>query len=179
MIRIPNNIIYLATQRTASRTVSNMLINQCGGVRINERHHACLADMALLKQFSEPVCTFLRNPYEYIQKRYCYKKRSIEARKRCTLEQFVPLYSERSRKEESGSVICPYHDYIDRYFLFERGVKTFFEEIGFPNVDVLTVGVEASKQLLPPPPMSEKYIKLVDKYFAKEVSLYNRVKEEL
>ena len=179
MIRVPGKLIYLATQRTASRSVCSMLINQCGGEKLTDSHHAHMFDMPLLKKYSEPVYTFIRNPYEYIAARYCYKKRSLAQRKDCTLEEFVPKYSVISRKHENGSTMCMYRGYVDRYFLFEKGVKAFFSEVGFPNVEVMTLGMGESKRLLDKPPMSNKYKRLVDEYFPEEVEIYAGVRNAL
>ena len=176
MIRVQGKFIYLATQRTASRSVSSMLINQCGGEKLTDSHHAHMSDMQLLKKYPEPVYTFIRDPYEYIAARYCYKKRSLAQRKKCTLEEFVPKYSVISRKHETGSIICMYRDYVDRYFLFEKGVKSFFNEVGLHKVEVMTLGTGESKRLLDKPFMSNKYKRLVDEHFPEEVEIYNRSK---
>jgi len=181
MIRIPGRFIYLATPATASRTVSEVLIKQCGGEVLAATHHAHLSDMPLLDNYSEPVYTLIRDPYDYVLSRYFYKYRHAVNRSDQVLEAFIPKYSLESHSSPAGTIMQMYRGFVDRYFLFEDGIAAFFAAVGFPDVDIPTIGASSAKAQGPRLKIEDVSLKvkeLINQHFADEVGLYQMVSGE-
>jgi len=176
MILVRGRFIYLATPATASRSTTRVLVDQCGGEILNKTHHAYLSDMPILDDYTEPVYSMIRNPYEYVLSRYHYKYKTQERRKLRSPEDFVRHYALESHGHDFGSIMCMYRNHVDRFFLFEDGLKAFFDTVGFPNVDIPKEGMHASNRILDKltiEDVSEAFTNEVEKHFGKELELYN------
>jgi hypothetical protein len=68
-------------------------------------------------------------------------------------------------------------DYVDKYFLFERGLEDFFFQVGFPYVKIPTIGQnKAGPRRLTVEDLTSGQKRLIDELFPKDVELYQRVK---
>jgi hypothetical protein len=181
MVLIEGRFIFLATPATASRSMMYALVNHCGGKFLSKTHHAHMSDMPLLREYSEPVYTMIRDPYDYVLSRYFYKYKFPENRSDEILEKFIPKYSLESHSSPSGSIMCMYRGFIDRYFLFEDGPEAFFEEVGLGGTEVGEIGLRNCPTLgkrLKIEDVDPKVKALIDQHFAEELELYRKVKEQ-
>jgi hypothetical protein len=188
MVIIPGKCIYLCTPATGSRSTVKVLMEQCGGRWLNGTHHARIEHMPLLDDHEEPVYTTLRDPYDYVLSRYWYKHKTPEAKAKNSLESYIIKYSLENREGEYGhqfgSTIAMYRDYVDRFFLFEEGLKPIFDAIGFSGVELPEVGKPTPMQKLEWGPrlrkedISQEAKDLIEKHFAEELALYRQVKSK-
>jgi hypothetical protein len=181
MILVPGRFIYLGTPATGSSSVARVLVEQCDGVSLSATHHAHKSDMPLLDEHPEPAYTFIRDPFDYIFSRYNYKYKTEARRREHSIESFVTWYARFHHGAKSAQLpygMCRYRDYADRFFRFEDGLEAFFKEVGLPDVDVLTVGMESGKRLgkrWTYDTVSQECRDLVEKHFADELALYRSV----
>ena len=137
--------------------------------------------MPILKNYSEPVYTLIRNPYDYVLSRYFYSYRHAVDRSDEVLEKHIPKYSLESHSSPFGSIMCMYRDYVDRYFLYEDGPGSFFDAVGFPDVEFGKIGVRSGKLMgerLGIEEVQPVIKELIDKHFPEEVALYQQVRNK-
>ena len=133
MILVPEKFVYLAAPRTGSRTTCEALIKHCDGRKISKAHHASRAELEQLNyggleetDGSLPVYSMMRDPLDFILAAW--------SRSTCErLEDFVETWNPDSLGEWDGR-ITPYDGFVDHYFIFEDGLPSFFERVGFPGV---------------------------------------------
>jgi hypothetical protein len=190
MILIEGKGIYLCTPATGSRSTSKTMVRECGGRWLNKHatHHVHLKEMYLLDGRPEPVFTTIRDPYDYVLSRYWYKFKSPDRERECSIEEYIPLYAREVRTGQFGrmfgSQMLPYRDCVDRFFLFEDGLKPIFEFIGFPDVEIETVGKNTPMQMLQWGPrltvhdISDEAKGLIEDHFAMELALYRQVRDK-
>ena len=150
----------------------------------NTQHHALRKDVEALdrEKYPEPIYAVLRNPYEYVLSRYWHRqqvkfsnKLKVSKHPHCSLEEFIPDFA---RDVATLSIVETYQEYIDRYFLFSDGLRSFFTAVGFPHVDIPWIGkspVTADNPQLKIEDLDSKYKDMIDESFPKEVELYERV----
>ena len=176
MILLQGRFIYLATPATASRSTASVLVEQ-GGKFLAGTHHANLPDMPTLKEYSEPVYSLLRDPYDYVLAQYYYQNPEPEKQALTSLETFVPKYGAENRDSPFGSIMAMYRDYVDMYFIYEDGIKAFFDAVGLPDVTIPELGRRVSRMRGPRQPISPTVKELIEMHFAKEIELYKNVSD--
>ena len=181
MILVPGKFIYLCTPTTGSRSTAKVLLEQCGGIQLSSSHHATRAELNKEAPIrSEPFYSVLRNPYDVIASKYWRQNRDRE--KDLPLGEFLVNFRFNAKYDQFGPIIATYQDYVDRYFLYERGLQDFFTQVGFPDVEVPKIGQVNEKlyrQRTNWRHLDHKYLYAIDKLFPRDVELYRRVSQEL
>lgn len=181
MIRVPGKFIYLCTPHTGSRSTSNVLLEQCGGEQLSVDHHVTPSELQALdrKRYPELFYALIRNPYEFVLRCYWYRFRKSPPA--VSLNDYIGQLRDSMKDHMTGPIIATYRDYVDRYFLFERGLEDFFFQVGFPYVKIPQVGV-LNRQVLRPrmeaKELTGEQRRMIEEAFPGDVKLYNRVKEE-
>jgi hypothetical protein len=176
MILIPGKFIYLASPRCASRTVAEVLTMQLGGKKLCGSHHAHASEMSTLALYDEPVISLIRNPYNVVVNRAAYAFRNIGRFKRTRDFKFWLDWYKPDGWNGFGDRIAQYHEYVDHYYVFERGLQSFFTAIGFPDVNIPWIGKDSfpeDRDLVRG--MHPQYKQLIDERFQPDVDLYQSV----
>lgn len=164
MILIPGKCIYLCTPATGSRSTAKALLEQCGGIQLSKFHHAQEHEIKAQINRSEPFYSMLRNPYDFVLSRFWYQKRG--SRKDLSLSELI---------QELPSPIAVYRKYVDRYFLFEKGLRAFFDELGFFGISIPEEGTQDLADTSPRltfKDIDQKAKQLIDTKFRNDVELY-------
>lgn len=179
MILVPGKFIYLCTPSTGSRTTANVLVEQCGGEQLSANHHATKVEVIRAQWRPEPFFTTFRDPFEFILSRYWYRTRNggYEA---LPFDVFLDKYFAAHAATPFAPWLCWYAPYAQRLFLFEKGPRHFFEEVGFPDVEIPHLGYCAPTDR---PRLDRSFInylqeKRINLQFAKDVRLYKRLKAQ-
>jgi hypothetical protein len=133
------------------------------------------------REYPEPFYSMMRSPYDHILSRYWYRTRGKKKELQITLEKFISIFEETSHGTHLNAGIAMYHEYVDRYFLFEDGLRSFFDKNGFPGVEIYTCGknrIPKDHPRLRIEDLDPKYKDLIDKKFHKDVKLYQRAVAE-
>lgn len=183
MIRVAGKFIYLATPSTMSRSVTKALTLYCNGQILGKEHHASSKDLERLSEFTEPVVTFIRDPYDYVVSRYNYNYKNERRRFQNPMNSFIlKFWNENVNWNGFGSRICPYRDYVDRYFLFEDGIEPFLEAYDLEVPEIPTEGMRVSNNINSTPgrktvdDLDDECRAMIEKRFAMELALYRKVK---
>jgi hypothetical protein len=134
-----------------------------------------MEDMPKLKNYDVPVYTMIRDPYDYVLSRYSHKCMSEDRKKNCPPEEWVERYDEECHKDEFGSVMVKYRDYVDDFFIFSDGLESFFAAVGFPDVEMETLGMDERIKKVKLSDVSADCKAMMDERFADELALYERV----
>ena len=62
------------------------------------------------------------------------------------------------------------------YFIYEDGIKAFFDAVGLPDVVIPELGRRVSRMRGPRQPINPTVKELIDMHFAKEIELYQYVR---
>ena len=183
MILVPGKFIYLCTPTTGSRSTAKVLLEQCGGVLLSANHHATKTELnTKAPNYSEPLYSVLRNPYELLASKYWHRtyKRNLEKHP-FSFADFLIEVSANARYDQFGPILATYQDYVNRYFLYEDGLESFFKMVGFPDVEIPKIGrvnAELNKTRINWRHLDYKYLQAIDKLFPRDVELYKRVTEQ-
>ena len=180
MILVPGKFIYLCTPSTGSRTTAEVLIKQCGGKNLIKDHHVQPKKLVtMIPDYSEPLYSVLRSPYDHILAKFWHLNYRRKPEFREDLDTFIINFAFNCQYNFSGPLLASYQDYVQRYFLFENGLKAFFEEVGFPDVELPHIGHTKESDDYPRMNIMQldvKYKYVIDKLFARDVALYEMVK---
>ena len=179
MILVADKFIYLATPHTGSRSTVDVLKNQCKGIDLlpPNQHHARKHNLEALdrEKHPEPFYSLIRNPYEFVLRSYWYRNRGNQPS--ISLDQYIEEYALDAKGNFMGPIIATYMDYVDSYFLFERGLENFFFQVGFPYVRVPTIGMVKAHHTprLKMEDLTTAQKRSIEQKWPRDVELYKRV----
>ena len=168
MIIIEGKFIYLATPRTASRSVSKALLEN-GGRRLSNNHHAPLHIVRRAKkEYPDlPFYTFTREPTDHL----------------ASWQQMGPTTVIFETYIETAKVDNPYYkvygenrlncyaEFCDRIFTLEEGLPAFFDFVKVPvRLKGLHIGASKDKARI-----TDSRKKLMAQHFPYDTDLYNRI----
>ncbi len=149
MILIPGVLAYVFTPRTGSRTTEQAFLRYIPAAQDIGRHHGYV-------ECDEPVYATIREPCSQVLSHYWRVKDELG------FEQYVKQRTPR---------LNIHHEIVDRYFIYENGLVSIFEQLGFSGVRLEHIGAtHADKVFLTP-----ARIDLINRTFAEDVALYQQV----
>jgi hypothetical protein len=124
MYLVPGYFIYIATPRTSSRTMKNLIMRELPqGVQLSKSHHPERFEIVRAKMtYTEPMIGFVRHPLDHYAS-WCNltNRRGLKVdRKPYTFKEFLELSSPMQIRRSTQDRLQPNEDFIEHWFILGK-----------------------------------------------------------
>jgi hypothetical protein len=151
VIWVKNELVYVFTPRTGSRTTEAAFLRYVPGAQTVGRHHG------FVPGYGHPVYATIRNPLHQVLSHYWRVKDRLS----------LPEYL-KQRKPRLNHL----HAVVDRYFIYENGLESIFAALGYAGIQLERIGATHAE----PEYLTAERTALISKAFPDDIALYESVR---